>query len=173
MNKRFVFYKPKININILKNDNFIHMSTDSFSEEIVLTYENSSIRLLSQNNNTYITTLEPFGQFEIIGYDLSILKYLFEKYGLMFYSDEYVELVEYLDKEKDSVYYDQIIRKHIVETMVHYGIVTETGVFSGKFFNPYIIHDANILRYKRMRRDLLWCKIKLFFKKIFSFFFNS
>ena len=57
--------------------------------------------------------------------------------------------------------------------MVHYGVVTDISVFGEKFFNPYIIHDANVLRYKRMRRDLFLHKIKLFFKKIFSFFFNS
>ncbi len=174
MDKVFTFYKTDLLIGSMVVDTHITMSIeDSFDKEITLSYGNSKIKLLPKEGDTFISTMEPFRCFEIIGDDLTIIKYLFEKYGLMFYSDEYKELVEYLDEEKDSDYYDQIIRKHIVETMVHYGIVSEIGVFGEKFFNPYTIHDANILRYKRMRRDLLWCKIKLFFKKIFSFFFNS
>ena len=172
MHKFFTFYKTDLKIDDLSSDSNIKMSIiDSFGDEVELCYgDNGRIKLLPEKNETYISTLGHFGRFEVIGEDFTILKYLFEKYGLMFYSDEYLELVEYLDEEKDFEYYDHIVRKHIVETMVHYGMVTEIGVFGEKFFNPYIIHDANILRYKRMRRDLLWCKIKLFFKKILNFF---
>lgn len=170
----FTFYKTELLIGSMVVDPNITMSIeDSFDKEITLSYGNSKIKLLPKEGDTFITTMEPFRCFEVIGDDLTILKYLFEKYGLMFYSDEYKEMVEYLNDEKDFEYYNQIIKKHIVETMVHYGVVTDISVFGENFFKPYIIHDANVLRYKRMRRDLLWCKIKLFFKKIFSFFFNS
>ena len=172
MHNFFTFYKTDLKIDDLSTDSHIKMSViNSFSENIELCYNNrSKINLLPKNNGSFISTLEHFGCFEVIGDDFTILKYLFEKYGLIFYSDEYKELVEYLDEYGDFEYYDHIVRKHIVETMIHYGIVTDISVFGEKFFNPYIIHDANILRYKRMRRDLIWCKIKLFFKKILNFF---
>ena len=173
---RYYFYalNPLSISNITDNELDISVE-NSFSGEIIVKFGESAIKLLPKDGAEYISTLDNLYLFEIVTpNDLSILRYLYVKYRLLFYDDEYVSIVNFLKKSNEPEIYDNTLREYVVDCMLHYGIVKDIkeinydimGDERVNFFNLYYVHMGMHIKLKRMRRELLFTKIKMCYKGI-------
>ena len=175
---RYYFYSlnPLSVSDIMDNELDISVK-NSFNTEIFIKFGDSVIKLTPNDGAEYISTLDKLHSFEIVTPDdLSILRYLYVKYGLLFYDDEYISIVNFLNKDKEPEIYDNTLREYIVDCMLHYGIVRDINEINRdimgdervNFFNLYYVHMGMHIKLKRMRRELLFTKIKIYFNGIKS-----
>lgn len=164
----FHFYKNNIKIESLKNDKNIEMNViNSFDKSIVIKYGENSITLLPCDNSEFVSTLETFNAFQITSLDdMVVIKYLFEKYGLMIYDEKYLNNVSYLDEEKDKTLYDNALRNYILDCMFYYGIIENERELGVSFVDDYFLILSHKVRYRRMKIDLIKKKIQLFSLKL-------
>lgn len=163
------FYNNDVKIEEIKNDPKINMSTTSFGKELILEYCGHKITLLPEDGYEFITTLESPKKCSVETYDdIVVLKYLFEKYDLLFYDEEYEKMVSYLNKDKDTILYDNAIRSYILDCLCFYGIIKHETLLGLNFSNSYILGISDRVRYRRMNIDLFKKKIHLFFLKLYQ-----
>lgn len=175
--KYFFYSLNPIKISDLSSDELQISVTNSFDSEITVSFNESTIKILPNDGASFISTLDNMECFEIVTpNDLSILRYFFIKYGILFYDEEYHSIVEYLDKNEDELLFDNTLREYIFNCMLHYGIIKNIEELNEKvmgderkmFFNEYYVQVGLLVRLKRMRRQLFFMKVKYFFRTIFN-----
>lgn len=179
---RYFFYTLNpIKISDLSNNELTISVKDSFDSEIIVSYKNSSIKLVPDNGVSFISTMDEIKCFEILTpEDLSVLKYLYIHNNVLFYDEGYKLNIEYLDPQKEEIIYNNTLREYISDCMLHFGIVKDIkeinkhimGDERNHFFNTYYIHVGMRERLKRMRRELFLLRIKNFFNNIRNIIFK-
>lgn len=162
----FYFYKNNVNIEDLKKDSNLVVEDISFSEEIKLHYFENTITLLPDDECEFVTQMETLKKCEVASLDdIVVLKYLFETYDVPFYDENYKDYVSYINKDKEPNIYDMALTNYIVDSMCHYNIVNNDNALRNMMINKEVLMSIDRLRKRRMKRELLISKIKLFFYK--------
>lgn len=168
MSKTFYFYENNVKIESFKNDENLIVDDISFSEQIKLHYFDNCIIILPSDGCEFVTQLETIKKCVLNSDDdIVVLKYLFEKYGLIFYDDNFKECVSHLNRDKEPILYDTAIRTYIVDCMCYYGIVSDEKKLEYVSLDKKIVNVVNNVRRRRMKKELLLSKIKLFFLKLY------
>ena len=189
-NKKYYFYSS----NQLTIEQILSIVNRDYPSQIInyKQYNDEYIELSLLNNNSTIRfyssdycddldmNLTPY-TFELHG-DLTILLILFRELGILFYDDGYSTEVEYLDEIMDNKHYDAILRKYIVDCMIHYEIIKSENDINKKlynnkhtFCNEYVYDEAKYkqinritMKLRKKRINLIIEKIKEFIKNIFK-----
>lgn len=174
----YFFYTLKpVHISDLSGDDINVSLENSFGPEIILTFRNSSIRIVPKEGEEFVSDHDVLGRFEILTpNDITILKYLYENHNVLFYDEQILEDLEFFNPEKDKKFYDNTLREYIVDCMLFHGMdesvesinLRTTGYEHRPFVDEYYVRMGMYVRLQRMKRQLFWSKVKLFFKKILN-----
>lgn len=162
---------PILNCEIYSQE-YIKLSLLSHDSEIILKRED-------YEGDLFEWTIPAI--FEING-DMTILSLLFNELGILFYDEAYKEEIKYLNEDIDFKYCDVIIRKYIIECMMHHGIIKSENdinsiLYNNKevFCNVFLLDKARFYQVRKIEKELkkkknklLLVKIKAFFSKLFT-----
>ena len=162
--KKWYFYNLNLPITYFMEDENLNYKIDGNNLE--LSYGTSYIKII----NIDYASKDPI-EFIIYDYnDISILKYLFKKYNIMFYDENYINEVRFLDENKYNIFYKHVLHEYIYNCMLHHGIIkniTELNkIYNEEFFSPSIVESALYLKLKNAKKEYRREVIREFFNKI-------